>query len=81
MDFKELFSHLREFDTPTICNALEIASGSRELTMRTAVETNLSRVRGAGRQVQPDSAAIGITQTGAQFAQQSGIGGNLDVKA
>ncbi len=32
MDFKDLFSHLREFDTPTICNALEIASGSRELT-------------------------------------------------
>ena len=32
MDFQELFLHLREFDTPTICNALEIASGSRELS-------------------------------------------------
>ena len=32
MDFQELFKHLREFDTPTICNALEIASGSRELS-------------------------------------------------
>ena len=32
MDLQELFTHLREFDTPTICNALEIASGSRELS-------------------------------------------------
>ncbi|UCD67610.1 MAG: RraA family protein [Betaproteobacteria bacterium] len=32
MHFQELFTHLREFDTPTICNALEIASGLRELS-------------------------------------------------
>ncbi|UCH49243.1 MAG: RraA family protein [Betaproteobacteria bacterium] len=32
MNFQDLFTHLREFDTPTICNALEIASGSRELS-------------------------------------------------
>jgi regulator of RNase E activity RraA len=32
MNVQELFTHLRQFDTPTICNALEIASGKRELT-------------------------------------------------
>ncbi|MGD2141235.1 MAG: RraA family protein [Burkholderiales bacterium] len=32
MHSKELFAHLRQFDTPTISNALEIARGSRELT-------------------------------------------------
>jgi regulator of RNase E activity RraA len=32
MHSQELFAHLRQFDTPTICNALEIASGSRELS-------------------------------------------------
>lgn len=32
MDAQELFSHLREFDTPTISNALEIARGSREFS-------------------------------------------------
>ncbi|KPK29097.1 MAG: hypothetical protein AMJ66_10355 [Betaproteobacteria bacterium SG8_40] len=30
MDLHEIFSHLRQFDTPTISNALEIARGSRE---------------------------------------------------
>jgi regulator of RNase E activity RraA len=30
MDTQEVFSHLRQFDTPTICNALEIASGRRD---------------------------------------------------
>lgn len=29
---QEIFAHLRQFDTPTICNALEIASGKRELS-------------------------------------------------
>ncbi|HZP88463.1 MAG TPA: RraA family protein [Burkholderiales bacterium] len=29
MSTETLFEHLREFDTPTICNALEIAVGSR----------------------------------------------------
>ena len=32
MDLHEIFSHLRQFDTPTISNALEIARGSREIT-------------------------------------------------
>lgn len=32
MDLHEIFSHLRQFDTPTISNALEIARGSREVT-------------------------------------------------
>ena len=32
MKAQELFTHLREFDTPTICNALEVASGNRELS-------------------------------------------------
>ena len=32
MDLNEIFSHLRQFDTPTISNALEIARGSREIT-------------------------------------------------
>jgi regulator of RNase E activity RraA len=32
MKAQELFTHLRQFDTPTICNALEVASGSRELS-------------------------------------------------
>jgi len=32
MTEQELFTHLRQFDTPTICNALEVASGTRELT-------------------------------------------------
>ena len=29
MDNGELFDHLRTFDTPTICNALEIVRGQR----------------------------------------------------
>lgn len=29
MDPQNLFEHLRKFDTPTICNALEIATGGR----------------------------------------------------
>lgn len=29
MDTQQLFEHLRKFDTPTICNALEIALGAR----------------------------------------------------
>lgn len=40
MDLHEIFSHLREFDTPTISNALEVARGSREVsgfTQRTPV--------------------------------------------
>jgi len=32
MKAQELFTHLRQFDTPTICNALEVASGSREMS-------------------------------------------------
>ena len=32
MDLHEIFSHLCQFDTPTISNALEIARGSREVT-------------------------------------------------
>lgn len=32
MKAQELFTHLREFDTPTICNALEIASGERAMS-------------------------------------------------
>jgi len=32
MNAQELFTHLRQFDTPTICNALEVASGKRELS-------------------------------------------------
>jgi regulator of RNase E activity RraA len=32
MDLHEIFSHLRQFDTPTISNALEIARGSREIS-------------------------------------------------
>ena len=31
MDAKTLFAHLRQFDTPTIANALEIAQGKRAL--------------------------------------------------
>ena len=31
MDAKALFAHLRQFDTPTIANALEIAQGKRAL--------------------------------------------------
>jgi regulator of RNase E activity RraA len=31
MDTKALFAHLRQFDTPTIANALEIAQGKRAL--------------------------------------------------
>lgn len=54
MNFQELFTHLREFDTPTICNALEIASGSRELssfTQRTliAASSNLPAIVGFAR--------------------------------
>jgi regulator of RNase E activity RraA len=40
MDLHEIFSQLRQFDTPTISNALEIARGSRELsgfTQRTLI--------------------------------------------
>ena len=43
MDMQELFSHLREFDTPTICNALEIASGRRDaatFTHRTLIASS-----------------------------------------
>ena len=32
MDTTELFAHLRKFDTPTICNAIEVAIGSRFTT-------------------------------------------------
>jgi len=32
MDIPALFEHLRKFDTPTICNALEIALGGRFIT-------------------------------------------------
>lgn len=32
MDIQSLFDHLRKFDTPTICNALEIALGGRFTT-------------------------------------------------
>ena len=32
MNVQELFTHLREFDTPTICNALEVASGERSMS-------------------------------------------------
>ncbi len=32
MHSEEIFAHLRQFDTPTISNALEIARGSREIT-------------------------------------------------
>ncbi|MFN0040045.1 MAG: RraA family protein [Burkholderiales bacterium] len=32
MDTKTLFEHLRQFDTPTIANALEIARGGRSIT-------------------------------------------------
>ena len=32
MDAKALFEHLRQFDTPTICNALEIARGQRTVS-------------------------------------------------
>ncbi len=32
MDIQSLFEHLRKFDTPTICNALEIALGGRFTT-------------------------------------------------
>lgn len=35
MKYSELFEHLRQFDTPTICNALEIASGKRDLSIFT----------------------------------------------
>lgn len=54
MNFQELFTHLREFDTPTICNALEIASGSRELSSFTqqtliAASSNLPAIVGFAR--------------------------------
>lgn len=32
MDTKALFAHLRQFDTPTIANALEIAQGKRSIS-------------------------------------------------
>ena len=32
MDVKALFEHLRQFDTPTICNALEIATGKGKVS-------------------------------------------------
>jgi regulator of RNase E activity RraA len=32
MDIKDLFAQLRQFDTPTIANALEIAQGKRSIT-------------------------------------------------
>jgi len=32
MDTQSLFAHLRQFDTPTIANALEIAHGKRSIT-------------------------------------------------
>jgi regulator of RNase E activity RraA len=32
MDTQSLFAHLRQFDTPTIANALEIAQGKRSIT-------------------------------------------------
>jgi regulator of RNase E activity RraA len=32
MNAKELFEHLQQFDTPTICNALEIARGHRAIS-------------------------------------------------
>lgn len=32
MDAMALFEHLRQFDTPTICNALEIAGGQRTVS-------------------------------------------------
>ncbi|HEX7954542.1 MAG TPA: RraA family protein, partial [Burkholderiales bacterium] len=32
MDTQALFAHLRQFDTPTIANALEIAQGKRSIT-------------------------------------------------
>jgi regulator of RNase E activity RraA len=32
MNAQELFEHLRQFDTPTICNALEIARGHRAIS-------------------------------------------------
>lgn len=35
MHLEEIFAHLRQFDTPTISNALEIARGSREATSYT----------------------------------------------
>ncbi len=43
MDVEELFNHLREFDTPTISNALEIARGARDLsgfTQRTLIASS-----------------------------------------
>ena len=35
MNAQELFEHLRNFDTPTICNALEVASGKRDTSIFT----------------------------------------------
>ncbi len=54
MKAQELFTHLREFDTPTICNALEIASGKREMsgfTQQTfiAASPNLPAIIGFAR--------------------------------
>jgi regulator of RNase E activity RraA len=43
MNTSELFDHLRQFDTPTIANALEIASGSRSIegfTRQTYIAAN-----------------------------------------
>jgi regulator of RNase E activity RraA len=54
MTEQELFTHLRRFDTPTICNALEVASGTRQLsgfTQQTllAASTSLPPIIGYAR--------------------------------
>ena len=56
MDASSLFEHLRQFDTPTICNALEIAKGARFTTGFTrrrllAASTKLPPIVGYARTV------------------------------
>ena len=56
MHSEEIFAHLRQFDTPTISNALEIARGSREVdgfTRRTliAASSQLPAIVGFARTV------------------------------
>ena len=57
MHLEELFAHLRQFDTPTISNALEIARGSREATSFTqrtliAASSHLPAIVGFARTAQ-----------------------------
>ena len=57
MHLEEIFAHLRQFDTPTISNALEIATGSRDATSFTqrtliAASSRLPAIVGFARTAQ-----------------------------